>query len=74
MTTHERPPTREVQQLRRRLLRERLTRQEAERISEQVIRELYDQRRSLDILKAVSSACNEAATAEEAMQTIVDQV
>ena len=68
------PCPQQVERLSRRLERERLARRDAELISERSIRELYEQRTALELLKTVAATCNEAATIGAAMQGAVDQV
>lgn len=64
----------EVARLRARLERERRTRLEAEAISERITRDLYDGRRELELLQAITTAANQSYTIEEAFQTALDKV
>src|SRR5439155_25437877 len=66
------PP--EVSRLRRRLDRERATREEAERISERATRALYDRQVELELLEAVAQASNEARTLGAALQVAIDAI
>jgi diguanylate cyclase (GGDEF)-like protein/PAS domain S-box-containing protein len=68
------PSTQQVERLSMRLERERLTRRDAELISERATRELYEQQAALRLLTTVATTCNEAATTAAAMQGAIDQV
>ncbi|AYC32980.1 EAL domain-containing protein [Pseudomonas cavernae] len=64
----------EVEQLRRRLQRERQARLDAERIAEQGMRALYDQQRRLQLLEAIADAANGAFSVAEGLQFTVRTV
>jgi signal transduction histidine kinase/DNA-binding response OmpR family regulator len=60
--------------LERRLARERAARLEAETIAERGLRDLYEKQRQIELLQLITVAANEAATAEQALQTALDRV
>jgi predicted signal transduction protein with EAL and GGDEF domain/heme-degrading monooxygenase HmoA len=64
----------EIGRLQRRLERERLARIEAEAIAERGLRELYEKQRQIELLQAIASAANSAATVREAFQFAVTRV
>jgi signal transduction histidine kinase len=64
----------EVEKLRRRLVRERRIRDEAEQISERVTTELYERQRELELLEAVAQQWNAAGTIDEAIQIAIDRI
>ncbi|MBV9817757.1 MAG: GAF domain-containing protein [Solirubrobacterales bacterium] len=64
----------EVVRLRRRLDRERRARQEAERISEQATRELYERQQELALMVAVARAANDSADVPDALSRAIGHV
>jgi signal transduction histidine kinase/CheY-like chemotaxis protein len=60
--------------LEQRLEHERLARLEAERVAEQTIRDLYERQCSMQLLRSVAFAANEARSIEDAMRAAVDSV
>ena len=64
----------ELARLRRRYARERTARNQAERISERVTRDLYDRKAELELLETVATASNHAASAEEAFRVAIDRI
>ena len=68
------PPPSEVDNLRRRLDRERSARLEAERIAEVGLRQLYEQRENLQLLEAVAAAANRSKSLNEAFEFAITQV
>ncbi|WP_249012129.1 bifunctional diguanylate cyclase/phosphodiesterase [Conexibacter sp. DBS9H8] len=63
-----------VDRLERQLRRQRLARQEAERISERATRELYDKQQGLVLLETVATAANEATGIEPAIATSLEAI
>lgn len=64
----------QIARLERRLERERLSRAEAEAISERGIRELYEKQSALALLQAIAMAANEATEIDAALKIALDQI
>jgi signal transduction histidine kinase/ActR/RegA family two-component response regulator len=64
----------DLDRLTQRLGRERAARQEAERIAEASIRDLYDRQNALVLLRSIAYAANEATSVDEAMQAALNLV
>ena len=67
-------PDPETERLRRRLVRERRARREAEEIAERITSSLYDRQRELELLEAVAVAANAAATREAALDVALERI
>ena len=67
-------PVSELDRLRRRIDRERLARLEAEQIAEKGLRELYEQRRSLELLEAIAAAANSTTSVHDVLQFAITHV
>ena len=68
------PAPSEIDRLRRRLQRERDARLEAERIAEQGLRALYEQRQDLELLEAVAAASNSGDSIAEVFGFALGQI
>jgi signal transduction histidine kinase len=64
----------ETARLKRRLERERMTRLQAESISEQGLRELYEKKRQLQLLARIAAAANQTTSVTEVLEFAVIQV
>src|SRR3989442_1050018 len=64
----------EVEQLRKRLERERRARHQTELIAEQGMHALYQKQAELQLLRSIAVAASEAHSVREVMQTAVDQI
>src|SRR4051812_49540811 len=64
----------ELAHLRAAVQRERVARQQAEAIAERGMRQLYRKTQELELLQTIAEAANQAANAEEALQTAVDRI
>ncbi|HEX3034074.1 MAG TPA: PAS domain S-box protein [Thermodesulfobacteriota bacterium] len=64
----------ELARLKKRLEREKMALLEAEALREKATQELYEKQRELELLRAISTAANEASSVEEAMQTAIDLI
>ncbi len=60
--------------LKRQFERERKSRLEAEAISEQVLRGLYDKQREIELLLSIADAANDAISIEDVLQLTLNQV
>ena len=74
MSPHSPDNADETARLRRRLERERKARREAETLSENGLRELYERKQQLELLEKIATASNQAATAESALRLATTEV